>query len=44
MKDRYKRLGAKGDASQVLSHPFLKDIVLKDINDKRIKPEFLPDI
>ena len=42
VKDRYKRLGAKGDASQVLSHPFLKDIVLKDINDKKIIPEYIP--
>ena len=44
IKDRYKRLGAKGDASQVLSHPFLKDVVLKEINDKAVVPEYLPDL
>jgi serine/threonine protein kinase len=41
-KDRFKRLGAKGDASQVLSHPWLKDIVLKDINDKNVVAEYIP--
>ena len=39
-----KRLGTKGDADEVLSHPFFEDINMQDLKDKKIKAPWIPVI
>jgi len=41
-KDKSTRLGTKGDAEEVLSHPFFSDINLKELEKETIEPPFKP--
>ena len=41
-KSRKKRLGQKGDAEEILAHPFFKDIDHEAMLARQIKPEFVP--
>ena len=41
-KDQSKRLGTAGGWKEVVSHPWLKDINIQDLLDKKIQPMFKP--
>ena len=43
-KDRSKRLGSKEDFFEVLQHPVFKNINIDDLENKKIKPSFIPDV
>jgi len=43
-KDKSTRLGSKGDAKEILSHPFFKDINMEDLIQEKIEPPFRPQI
>lgn len=43
-KDPNKRLGTKGDWKEVIKHPWLSDIDVDDLVNKRIKPMFIPKL
>jgi len=43
-KDKDKRLGAKHDMNEVLSHKFFDGIDVDDLMDKKIKPPFIPTL
>ena len=42
-KDPKKRLGATGDASEVLKHSWFANINVEDLELRRIEPEFVPE-
>ena len=41
-KDKATRLGAKGDAEEILSHPWFADIDRETLLAKTIEPPFMP--
>lgn len=43
-KERSTRLGTKGDAKEILSHPFFKSLDIKKLQDKMMVPPFKPDL
>ena len=43
-KDKTTRLGSKGDAQEILAHPFFKDINMQDLIQEKIEPPFKPMI
>jgi serine/threonine protein kinase len=43
-KDRSKRLGAKDDFVEILSHPVFKGIDIEELEAGTIKPEFKPEV
>lgn len=38
------RLGANGDADEIKRHPFFADINFDDVLNKKIKPEYVPNV
>ena len=42
-KDRTQRLGAKGDAGEILAHPWFEDIDVKRLLYFEVKPPFIPN-
>lgn len=44
MKDRKQRLGRKSDADEILSHKFFEGLDLKALQEKKIKPDFIPTL
>ena len=43
-RDTTKRLGAKDDFTEVLSHPVFKDISIEELEMNKITPPFKPNI
>jgi serine/threonine protein kinase len=43
-KNRKKRLGAKGDANEILAHPFFAGIDLQKLLNKELEPPYKPEI
>ena len=43
-KDKSKRLGKKGDAKEVLDHPWFKELNMEDMLAKKVKPPYVPEI
>jgi serine/threonine protein kinase len=43
-KDKSTRLGSKGDAQEILSHPFFKDLNIQDVMEEKMEPPFKPKI
>jgi len=43
-KSRKKRLGANGDISEILAHPFFAGIDLEKIMTKQMIPPYMPEI
>lgn len=43
-KDRTTRLGTKGDAQEVLSHPFFAGLNVKMLMEKKLDAPFKPDL
>ena len=43
-KDKAKRLGAKGDISEILNHPFFKSIDVQSLLEEKLKPPFKPEL
>ncbi len=43
-KDRKKRLGCKGDAAEILSHPFFRGLDILKLTNKEIPPPFIPKV
>ncbi len=43
-KDKTKRLGAKGDVTEILEHPFFKSIDIEKLLKKEINPPYKPAI
>lgn len=43
-KSRKRRLGANGDVSEVLAHPFFKDVEIEKIMTKQLEPPYMPEI
>lgn len=41
-RDRYKRLGAIGDAEEILSHRFFRGVSLNKIIQKKFKAPYVP--
>lgn len=44
VKSRKGRLGQKGDSEEILAHPFFEGIDMKELEQRKIKPEFIPVI
>ena len=40
MRDKSERIGAQGDASEILSHPFFSDLDLPALERMEIQPPF----
>ena len=43
-KDKTKRLGAKGDVDEILSHPFFADLDINKLLKKELPPPYKPEI
>uniref|UniRef100_A0A7S3N4J2 Uncharacterized protein n=1 Tax=Euplotes harpa TaxID=151035 RepID=A0A7S3N4J2_9SPIT len=43
-KDPEKRLGSINDASEILEHPFFDELDIDDLVEKKITPEYIPEI
>lgn len=43
-KNKKKRLGANGDVSEILAHPFFSDLDLEQLLRKEIEPPYTPKI
>ena len=43
-KDRKKRLGSKGDAAEILAHPFFRSLDILKVANKEFPPPFLPKV
>ena len=43
-KDRKKRLGSKGDAAEILAHPFFRGLDILKIANKQLEPPFIPKV
>lgn len=43
-KDPSRRLGTANDANEILEHPFFDDLDIDDLMEKKIDPEFIPEI
>jgi serine/threonine protein kinase len=43
-KDKTKRLGAKGDIDEIISHPFFKGLDIEKLLGKKIVPPYNPQI
>jgi hypothetical protein len=44
MKDRKKRLGSKGDAAEILSHPFFRNLNIAKLANKELEAPFIPKV
>ena len=42
-KDKSKRLGSKNGASEIFQHPFFADVDVDALEQKKIKPPFMPN-
>lgn len=43
-KDPSKRLGSDTGANEILDHPFFEDIDVDDLMEKKVTPEYVPEI
>ena len=43
-KDKSKRLGYKDDGTEILKHPFFKDLDLEKLARKEVEPPYKPDV
>ena len=43
-KDRKKRLGSKGDAAEILAHPFFRCLEILKLANKDLPPPFMPKV
>ena len=43
-KDKSTRLGAQGDAEEILAHPFFKSINVKELMEFKMEPPFKPKV
>jgi hypothetical protein len=43
-KDRKKRLGSKGDAAEILAHPFFRSLDILKLANKELPPPFIPKV
>lgn len=43
-KDPSRRLGTQNDVNEILEHPFFDDLDIDDLMEKKITPEFIPEI
>ena len=43
-KDPSKRLGTQNDANEILEHPFFDDIDIDDLMEKKLTPDYIPEI
>jgi serine/threonine protein kinase len=43
-KDKTTRLGAQGDADEILAHPFFASINMKDLMEFKVEPPFKPKV
>ena len=42
IKDKSKRLGAKGDSEEIMAHPWFADINIETLMAKTMEPPFKP--
>lgn len=43
-KDKATRLGSKDDFVEILSHPYFKDVDIEALENKKMKPPFMPNL
>ena len=43
-KDKTTRLGSKDDFVEILSHPYFSDVDIEALENKKVKPPFLPKV
>ena len=43
-KDRKKRLGSKGDAAEILAHPFFRGLDILKLANKELPAPFIPKV
>lgn len=43
-KDPNKRIGAKGDVDEIISHPWFADVDIHSLLSKKLVPEFKPTL
>jgi serine/threonine protein kinase len=43
-KDKKLRIGSKGDAAEILSHPFFNGLDLGNLSKREIQPTYIPKV